>query len=180
MIGNIDNGNGAVGVAFYIDASVQAAEEEAMVGEVIGSCQQLLWHAAAFDDGSGVRWCAAMQLFSLVVVWRAAEEDEEMAMAMEHTYCLIIVFDIRLCFLCPTIRHCLPMDKLIGALPLTKCCFSHSFFQLRWILGGMNGGGLKKGENAPGATESQRCKSSASRKSFQHCLLHHTRCCLLS
>jgi hypothetical protein len=39
------------------------------------------------------------------------------------------------------------------------------------ILGGMGGSGLKKGGNAPWATESQRCKSSASHESFQHCLL---------
>jgi hypothetical protein len=35
-------------------------------------------------------------------------------------------------------------------------------FWLRRILWGMGGGGLKKGGNAPQATESQRCKSSAS------------------
>ncbi len=53
-------------------------------------------------------------------------------------------------------------DKPIGALPLTKCHFSHYLFWLRRILWGMGGGGLKKGGNAPRATESQRCKSSAS------------------
>jgi hypothetical protein len=50
-----------------------------------------------------------------------------------------------------------------GALPLTKCCFFHSLLWVRRILGGMGGGGLKKGGNAPQAMESQRCKSSASR-----------------
>ncbi len=62
--------------------------------------------------------------------------------------------------------------KPIGASPLTKCRFSHSLFWLRRILGGMGGGGLKKGGNAWWAMESQRCKSSASRESFQHRLLH--------
>jgi hypothetical protein len=54
------------------------------------------------------------------------------------------------------------VDKPIGASPLTKCCFSHYIFWLRRILWGMGNGGLKKGVNAPRATESQRCKSSAS------------------
>jgi hypothetical protein len=53
-------------------------------------------------------------------------------------------------------------DKPIGTLPLTKCHFSHSVLWLRRILGRMGGGGLKKGGNAPWATESQRCKSSSS------------------
>jgi hypothetical protein len=53
-------------------------------------------------------------------------------------------------------------NKPIGALPLTKCRFSHYLFWLRRILWGMGGGGLKKRGNAPWATESQRCKSSAS------------------
>ncbi len=53
-------------------------------------------------------------------------------------------------------------DKLIGASPLTKCHFSHYLFWLRRILWGMGGGGLKKGGNALRATESLRCKSSAS------------------
>jgi hypothetical protein len=35
-------------------------------------------------------------------------------------------------------------DKPRGALPLTKCCFSHSLLWLRRILEGMGGGGLKK------------------------------------
>ncbi len=52
-------------------------------------------------------------------------------------------------------------NKPIGASPLTKCHFSHYLFWLRRILWGMGGGGLKKGGNAPRATESQRCKSSA-------------------
>jgi hypothetical protein len=52
--------------------------------------------------------------------------------------------------------------KLIGASPLTKCRFSHSLLQLRRILGGMGGGGLKKGGNAQWAMKSQRCTSSAS------------------
>jgi hypothetical protein len=56
-------------------------------------------------------------------------------------------------------------DKPIGALPLMKCCFSHSLLRLRRILGGVGGGGLKKGGNAPWAMESQQYKSSASRKS---------------
>ncbi len=39
--------------------------------------------------------------------------------------------------------------KPIGALPLMKCCFSHSLLQLRRILGAMGGGGgwiEKRGE----------------------------------
>ncbi len=48
--------------------------------------------------------------------------------------------------------------KPIGALPLTKCHFSHSLFRLRRILGGMEGGGLKKGGNALQATESQNLR----------------------
>ncbi len=71
-------------------------------------------------------------------------------------------------------------NKPIGALPLTKCHFFYCLFRLRRILGGVGGEGLKKGRNALWAMESQRCKSSTSRKSFQHCLLHHTPCCLLS
>ncbi len=55
--------------------------------------------------------------------------------------------------------------RLIGALPLMKCRFSHSLLQLHRILGGMGGGGLTKGVNTPQAMESQRCKSSASRVS---------------
>ncbi len=38
--------------------SLQAAKEETTVGEVIGSCWQWLWHAAAFDDGSSMWWHA--------------------------------------------------------------------------------------------------------------------------
>ncbi len=53
-------------------------------------------------------------------------------------------------------------DKPIGASPLTKCHFSHYLFWLHRILWEMGGGGLKKGGNATRATESQRCKSSAS------------------
>ncbi len=56
--------------------------------------------------------------------------------------------------------------KPIGALPLRKCCFSHSLLWLCGKLGGMGGGGLKKGlkkgGNALRATESQRCKYYAS------------------
>jgi hypothetical protein len=59
-------------------------------------------------------------------------------------------------------QRCIENDKPIGALPLTKCGFSHYLFWLRRILWGMGDGGLKKGGNAPRATESQRCKSSAS------------------
>jgi hypothetical protein len=44
----------------YIDAYVQEAEEETMVGEIIGSCWQRLWRAMAFDDGGGMQWCAAV------------------------------------------------------------------------------------------------------------------------
>jgi hypothetical protein len=50
------------------------------------------------------------------------------------------------------------------ALPLMKYHFSHSLLRLHRILVGMGGGGLKKGGDAPWATKSQRCKSSASRK----------------
>jgi hypothetical protein len=50
----------------------------------------------------------------------------------------------------------------IKASPLTKRHFSHSVLWLRRILRGVGGGGLKKGGNTPWATESQRCKSSAS------------------
>ncbi len=71
-------------------------------------------------------------------------------------------------------------DKPIRALPLMNCCFSHYLFWLPRILGGIEGGGLKKGGNAPRATESQRCKSSTSHKSFQHHPLHPTLCCFLS
>jgi hypothetical protein len=44
----------------YVDASVQVAEEEMTAGEVVGSCQQRPWHAAAFDDGGGMWWHAAV------------------------------------------------------------------------------------------------------------------------
>ncbi len=71
-------------------------------------------------------------------------------------------------------------DKPIGASPLTKCRLSHSLFRLCRMWGGVGGGELKKGGNTPRAMESQRCKSSASHESFQHHLLHHTPCCLLS
>ncbi len=72
---------------------------------------------------------------------------------------------------------CFYINKAIGVLPLTKCHFSYSIFWLHGILVEMRGGGLKKGGNAPRATESQRCKSSAS---YQHHLLHHIPCCFLS
>ncbi len=71
-------------------------------------------------------------------------------------------------------------DKPIGASPLTKGHFSHYLFRLRRILRGMEGGGLKKGGNAPRATKSEWQKSSISRKSIQHHLLHHTPYCFLS
>ncbi len=38
----------------------------------------------------------------------------------------------------------------------------------RILGGGWGVGGLEKGGDAPGAMDSQRCKSSASRESFQH------------
>jgi hypothetical protein len=44
--------------------------------------------------------------------------------------------------------------KPIEASLLTKCHFSHSLLRLRRILGGMGGGGLKKGGNALRAMES--------------------------
>jgi hypothetical protein len=73
--------------------------------------------------------------------------------------------------------------KPIGASPLTKCCFSTLYFSYVRYWGGGDGGWWfeeRKEHSAGYHTESQRCKSSASRKSFKHRLLHHTPCCFLS
>jgi hypothetical protein len=59
-------------------------------------------------------------------------------------------------------------DKLRGAFLLTMCRNIVTYYVGYW---GAGGGWVdwKKGWNAPWDMDSQRCKSSASRVSFQHC-----------